>query len=139
MGCLLLEEKTCNLWQLQGSVGKLLGNQATDVRSHYQRLKRWLWSADHDKGLWIEMLRYQQQITWKGKSIEKLEKKARARMGHIVWHKFDLEEQSYTFVLLSTRTRSGKVELVRFITTLAPAKAVEYYGYRYRIESIATE
>jgi len=240
---LLLEEKSCNLWKLKGSVGKLLGNHSTDVRSHYQRLKRWLWSAEHNKGIWIEMLRavvsllkgkskclildgsswqwagntyhfltlsvlykgisipvfwlelgrlgissqwhrkkllrlalvlfdlsgkvlladreyvgsewftalkgaamdfvirlrnknYEQQITQQGKPMDKLEKKARARMGRIVWQPFELDEQTYTFVLLSTKTRSGKVELLRLITSLSPAKAVEYYGYRYRIESM---
>lgn len=240
---LLLEEKTCNLWKLKGSVGKLLGNQTTDVRSHYQRLKRWLRSAEENKGIWVEMLRaavsllqgksrclildgsswqwagktyhfltlsvlykgvsipvfwlelgrlgisnqwhrkkllrlalvlfdlsgkvlladreyigsdwftqlkgaamdfvirlrnknYEQQITHKGKPMNKLENKARARIGRIVWQEFELDEQPYTFVLLSTRTRSGKIELLRLITTLCPAKAVEYYGYRYKIESM---
>ena len=40
---LILDQKTLNLWKLKGSVGKLLGNTQTDSRSHYQRLKRWLW------------------------------------------------------------------------------------------------
>ncbi len=56
MVALLLEEKTINLWKLKGSVGKLLGNTTTDSRSHYQRLKRWLWAAANNKGLWIGML-----------------------------------------------------------------------------------
>lgn len=56
MVALLLEEKTINLWKLKGSVGKLLGNTSTDSRSHYQRLKRWLWSAAEDKGPWTGML-----------------------------------------------------------------------------------
>jgi hypothetical protein len=55
MVALLLEEKTVNLWKLKGSVGKLMGNTSTDSRSHYQRLKRWLWSAREDK-LWVGML-----------------------------------------------------------------------------------
>jgi len=65
--CLLLEEKTCNLWRLKASIGKLLGNQQTDVRSHYQRLKRWLRSAEANKGIWIEMLRAAVSLL-KGKS-----------------------------------------------------------------------
>ncbi len=56
MVALLLEEKTVNLWKLKGSVGKLLGNTATDSRSHYQRLKRWLWSGKVSKSIWIGML-----------------------------------------------------------------------------------
>ena len=240
---LLLEEKSCNLWKLKGSVGKLLGNTQTDSRSHYQRLKRWLWSGEQQKGIWIELLRtavrllkeqsvclildgsswkwggkkyhfltlsilyrgvsipifwlelnklgissqwqrklllrlalrlfdlsgkvlladreyigsewfttltraqidfcirlrkghYGQQITLMGKKTEKLEKKAKTRMGRVVWQPFELQGQSYTYVLLAYRTRSGKVDLLRLITTLTPAKAVAYYGYRYRIESM---
>jgi len=53
---LLLEEKTTNLWKLKGSVGKLLGNTDTDPRSHYQRLKRWLWSGLDSKKIWLGML-----------------------------------------------------------------------------------
>lgn len=240
---LLLEEKSCNLWQLKGSVGKLLGNTATDSRSHYQRLKRWLWSAEEQKGIWVELLRaavsllkqqsvclildgsswkwggkkyhfltlsvlyqgvsipifwlelnrlgissqwhrklllrlalrlfdlsgkvlladreyigsewfttltraevdfcirlrkghYEQEIRQAGKKVEKLEKKAKARMGRVVWQQFYLQEQSYTYVLVAYRTRSGEVDLLRLITTLRPAQAVKYYGYRYRIESM---
>jgi len=240
---LLLEEKSCNLWKLKGSVGKLLGNQTSDVRSHYQRLKRWLRSAEDNKGIWVEMLKaavsllegkskclildgsswqwsgktyhfltlsvlykgvsipifwlelarlgisnqwhrnkllrlalvlfdlsgkvlladreyigtdwfkalntaclhfvirlrnknYEPQITATGKPMHKLENKARSRVGRIVWQAFDLDEHQYTFVLLAIRNRSGKIELLRLITTLTPAKAVEYYGYRYRIESM---
>jgi len=64
---LLLEEKNCNLWKLKGLMSKLLGNQATDVRSHYQRLKRWLRSAEDNKGIWVEMLRASVSLL-KGKS-----------------------------------------------------------------------
>ncbi len=56
MVSLLLEEKTVNLWKLKGSVGKLLGNTATDPRSHYQRSKRWLWLGKTDKSIWLGML-----------------------------------------------------------------------------------
>ncbi|MEK6479191.1 hypothetical protein WJR50_16715, partial [Catalinimonas sp. 4WD22] len=56
MVALLLEEKTVNLWKLKGSVGKLLGNTATDSRSHYQRLQRWLWSGKVSKSIWIGLL-----------------------------------------------------------------------------------
>ena len=65
--CLLLEEKSCNLWKLKGSVGKLLGKQTSDVRSHYQRLKRWLRSAEDNKSIWVEMLRAAVSLL-KGKS-----------------------------------------------------------------------
>lgn len=57
MICLLLDEKTVNLWKLKGSVGKVLGNTKTDPRSHYQRLKRWLWSASNSKHLWVGMVK----------------------------------------------------------------------------------
>jgi hypothetical protein len=240
---LLLEEKTCNLWKLKGSVGKLLGNTATEPNSHYQRIKRWLRSGENNNGIWVEMLRaslsllkgkirflivdgsswkwagrtfhfltlsvlykgvsipifwlelgrlgissqwhrkkilkmalwlfdlsgkvlladreyvgskwfkeltkagidfvirlreknYQQEITLDGKPMAKLERKAKSRIGRLVWQVFELEGETYFFVLKSIKTRTGKVEFLRLITTLAPAKAVKYYGYRYRIESM---
>jgi hypothetical protein len=68
MVCLLLDEKTVNLWKLKGSVGKILGNTSTDSRSHYQRLKRWLWFGAANKSIWIGMLRA---------SVSLLEKKSR--------------------------------------------------------------
>ena len=68
--------------------------------------------------------------------MEKLEKKAKARMGRVVWQQFYLQEQPYTYVLVAYRTRRGELDLLRLITTLRPAQAVKYYGYRYRIESM---
>ncbi|GAA4439424.1 hypothetical protein GCM10023188_35750 [Pontibacter saemangeumensis] len=44
------------MWSLKGAIGKLLGNTATDPCSHYQRLKRWLWSGKKDKSLWVGLL-----------------------------------------------------------------------------------
>lgn len=243
MVALLLEEKTVNLWSLKGGVGKLLGNTATDSRSHYQRLKRWLWSGKEDKSLWVGMLQaavsllekksqllildgsswkwggskyhfltlsvlyqgvsipvwwqdlkklgissqwqrevmlrvvlkvvrlkgkvlladreyigtrwfcalqragigfairlrkgnYQQQIERKGKTVSKLEQKAKAQVGRPLWKKFTLKGHSYYYVLKAYRTRSGKLAFLRLITTLTPARAMESYGYRYRIESM---
>ena len=240
---LLLEEKTVNLWKLKGSVGKLLGNTQTDPRSHYQRLKRWLWSAAEDKRIWTGMLQaaasllekrsqllildgtswkwggkkyhfltlsvlyqgvsipvwwqelgklgissqwqrelmlrlalkvlrlkgkvlladreyigtkwfkalhragigfvirlragnYQQQIEGKGKPVSKLENKAKAQVGRLVWKKFTLQGHGYYYVLKAYRTRSGKVAFVRLATTLTPARAMQNYGCRYRIESM---
>ena len=243
MVALLLEEKTVNLWKLKGAVGKLLGNKATDSRSHYQRLKRWLWSAEKDKSLWVGMLQatmsllekksqhlildgsswrwggrkyhfltlsvlyqgvsiplwwqdlkklgissqwqrelmlrvvlkvvrlkgkvlladreyigtkwfdalqragigfvirlrkgnYEQQIELKGKPVSKLENKAKAQAGKLVWKKFMLQGHSYCYVLKAYRTRNGKLAFLRLITTLTPAKAMESYGCRYRVESM---
>jgi hypothetical protein len=243
MVCLLLEEKTCNLWKLKGSVGKLLGNHQSDPRSHYQRIKRWLWSGARNKGIWIEMLlaigclmrgktkilmldgtswqaggrtyhfltlsvlyqgvsiplfwldmgrlgisrqwhrkklltialglfdlagkvlladreyigsdwfkaltragldfvirlrdnTYQAHINLGSKSVEKLERKAKARIGRIVWQEFFIGEESYLFVMVAYRTRKGNVDILRLATTLSPAMAVKNYGYRYRIETM---
>ncbi len=239
--CLLLEEKTMNLWKLKGSVGKVLGNTKTDCRSHYQRLKRWLRAGEKDKGLWVGLLKasvslltkkskcliidgsswqwggktyhfltlsvlyqgvsvpifwvelsrlgissqwhrklllrvalklfdlqgkvllgdreyigeqwfkalkkasidfvirlragnYQQEIEQRGKPVSKLEQKAKARMGRVVWQSFLLENEPYHFVLMAYRSRAGKVEFLRLITTLTPQKAMKYYSCRYRIE-----
>lgn len=229
---LLLEEKTVNLWKLKGSVGKLLGNTQSDSRSHYQRLKRWLWSAAADKRFWTGMLtaaasllekkseylildgsswkgggkkyhfltlsvlyqgvsiplwwqelgklgissqeerelllrlalkvlrlpgkilladreyigtrwfgalhragigfvirlragHYQQQIELAGKPVSKLESKARAQVGKLVWQEFTLQGYSYYYVLKAYRSRTGKITFLRLITTLTPAKAMK--------------
>lgn len=53
---LVLDQKTVNLWKLKGSVGRLLGNTDTDSRSHYQRLKRWLWQGASEKRLWVRIV-----------------------------------------------------------------------------------
>jgi hypothetical protein len=243
MVALLLEEKTVNLWKLKGSVGKLLGNTETDPRSHYQRLKRWLWAGESDKSIWINMLKaavsllqkksqcliidgsswkwggqtyhfltlsilykgvsipiwwqnlgrlgisnqkqrklllrlalkvldlkgkvligdreyvgtewfaalqracidfalrlrkgnYQQEIEQKGKAVNKLENKAKAQIGKLIWKKFSLQGHQYYYVLKAYRNRSGKVEFLRLISSVTPALAMKYYGYRYRIESM---
>lgn len=243
MVALLLEEKTVSLWSLKGSVGKLLGNTATDPRSHYQRLKRWLWSGKSDKSIWVGMLQasmsllekksqhlildgsswkwagrkyhfltlsvlyqgvsiplwwqdlkklgissqwqrelmlrvvlklaqlkekvlladreyigtkwfgalqragigfvirlrkgnYQHEIELKGKSVSKLEQKAKGQVGKLVWKRFALQGHPYCYVLKAYRTRSGKIAFLRLITTLTPARAMKSYGYRYRIESM---
>ena len=57
MVALILSEKTVNLWKLKAGVGKQLGNNAVDSRSHYQRLKRWLWQEKATPGLWIQIAR----------------------------------------------------------------------------------
>ena len=58
MVALILSEKTVNLWKLKAGVGRLLGNTQTDVRSHYQRIKRWLWTAQKQKRMWIVIVKH---------------------------------------------------------------------------------
>jgi hypothetical protein len=79
---------------------------------------------------------YQEQVEQAGRPLAKLESKARSRVGRVVWQDFWLEGGAYRYVLVAYRDRSGKVELLRLVTTLSPAKAVEHYGHRYRIESM---
>jgi hypothetical protein len=55
MVALILTEKTVNLWKLKAGVGKQLGNKEVDSRSHYQRLKRWLWQEKATPGIWIQI------------------------------------------------------------------------------------
>ncbi len=243
MVCLLLEEKTVSLWKMKGSVGKLLGNTATDPRSHYQRLKRWLKLGDSDRQTWVGMVQaaaallekksryllldgtswkwgglkrhfltlsvlyqgvsipiwwqdlgklgissqwerklllwmarkalhlkgrilladreyvgiqwfetlrqagiafvirlrkgnYQHELELKGKSVGKLENKAKAQVGKLVWKTFTLDGHAYYYVLKAYRSRAGKIEFLRLISTVTPALAMEGYGYRYRIESM---
>ena len=55
MVALILSEKTVNLWKLKAGVGNQLGNKEVDSRSHYQRLKRWLWQEKATPGVWIQI------------------------------------------------------------------------------------
>lgn len=243
MVALLLTEKTVNLWKLKAGVGKQLGNTTVDSRSHYQRLKRWLWQEKATPGMWIQIAKaslsllggqtdcfiidgsswksggltyhfltlsvlyqgvsvpiwwlelgrlgqssqwhrqllirsalklldlhgkvllgdreyigvewfaalkragigivirlrvsdYQADIEASGKSIAKLESKAKGQLGGVIWQTFTLNSVPYIFVIVAYRNRSGKEEFLRLITTLTPAQAVERYKQRYRIESM---
>lgn len=243
MVALILEEKTVNLWKLKSGVGKQLGTNTVDSRSHYQRIKRWFWASQSQKGMWVVILKaalslltkqadiliidgsswksggvcyhfltlsllyngvsipiwwidldrlgqshqwhrklllktalkvldlrhkvllgdreyigtewfkvlksslidivirlrvtdYQCIINQKGKPISKLESKAKSKLGKAVWKFFVLNDQTYTFVIVAYKNRSGKIELLRLITTLTPAKAMAAYNKRYRIESM---
>jgi len=243
MVTLILTEKTVNLWKLKAGVGKQLANKEVDSRSHYQRLKRWLWQEKATPGLWIQIAKASLSLlgrqtdcliidgsSWKsggltyhfltlsvlyqgvsipiwwlelgrlgqssqwhrqllirsalrllnlqgkvllgdreyiglawlaalkragidivirlrvsdykaaiqacGKSITELESKAKSKLGRVVWQAFTLNAESYTFVIVAYRNRSGKTEFLRLITTLTPAQALERYKQRYRIESM---
>jgi hypothetical protein len=243
MVALILSEKTVNLWKLKAGVGKQLGNKEVDSRSHYQRLKRWLWQEKATPGIWIQIAKaslsllggqthcfiidgsswksggltyhfltlsvlyqgvsvpvwwlelnhlgqssqwhrqllirsalkllnlqgkvllgdreyigiewfsalkqagigivirlrvsdYKGAIEASGKSITKLENQAKNQLGKIIWQSFTLQSNTYTFVMVAYRNRSGKIEFLRLITTLSPADAVERYQQRYRIESM---
>jgi hypothetical protein len=243
MVALLLTEKTVNLWKLKAGVSRQLGNTAVDPRSHYQRIKRWLWQEKATPGMWIQIVKaslsllrgqtdcliidgsswksggltyhfltlsvlyqgvsvpiwwleldrlgqssqwqrhlllrsalrlldlpgkvllgdreyigaewfkvlkragidlvirlrvgdYQAAIEASGKPLTRLESKAKSQLGQVVWQPFTLNGHRYTFVLMAYRTRSGKQECLRLITTLSPAEAVERYQQRYRIESM---
>jgi len=80
---------------------------------------------------------YNDAINATGKPIEKLERRAKKRLGQAFSKHFDLNGESYFFVLTAYKDRNGKIEILRLITTLAYAnKAVELYKLRYRIESL---
>ena len=80
---------------------------------------------------------YTEAINAMGRSIEKLERKAKTRVGRAFSKPFDLDGESYYFVITAYKDRNGKTDLLRLITTLADAnKAVELYKLRYRIESL---
>lgn len=80
---------------------------------------------------------YQAHINATGKSVEKLEKKAKKRLGQAFSKPFELNGEFYFFVLQAYKDRNGKVEILRLITTLSNAnKAVELSKLRYRIESL---
>jgi hypothetical protein len=79
---------------------------------------------------------YQQNIEQQGCSVSKMESKARSSVGQVVWKKFTLQDHRYYYVLKAYRSRSNKVEYLRLISSVTPALAEEYYGYRYRIETM---
>ena len=80
---------------------------------------------------------YNDAINATGKPIEKLERRAKKRLGQAFSKHFDLNGESYFFVLTAYKDRNGKIEILRLITTLAYTnKAVELYKLRYRIESL---
>lgn len=79
---------------------------------------------------------YQKEIEHCGRKIEKLENKAKAKVGKLVWKRFILQGQAYYYALKAYRTRSGKIDYLRLISTLTPAQAMKNYGYRYRIETM---
>jgi hypothetical protein len=79
---------------------------------------------------------YQKEIEQRGRSVEKLEKKAKAKVGKLVWKRFVLQKHTYYYVLKAYRGRDGKTEFLRLISTLTPAQAIKSYGFRYRIETI---
>lgn len=96
----------------------------------------WLQEAGLDLVIRLRKGNYQQQIEQPGRRVIGLERKAKARLGRVVFQKFLLDNKPYTFVLVAYRERSGKTQFLRLITTLSPALAVKYYAYRYRIESM---
>ena len=77
---------------------------------------------------------YEGQIEQAGKKIAKLESKARAKPGRVVWQRFSLQGHSYRFVLKAYRERNGKIAFLRLISSLPADKALLYYMDRYRIE-----
>lgn len=79
---------------------------------------------------------YQKEIEQSGRKLEKLENKAKAKVGKLVWKRFFLHGKAYYFVLKAYRTRNGKIDFLRLISTLTPALAMKNYGYRYRIETM---
>lgn len=102
-------------------------------------------------GLWFKYLKdnelefvirlrdknYNDALNATGKSIEKLENKAKKRLGQAFSKHFELNGESYFFVLTAYKDRTGKVEILRLVTTIAYAnKAVELYKLRYRIEAL---
>ncbi len=77
---------------------------------------------------------YEQQIEEGGQKIAKLESKARAKVGSVVGQSFTLQKHTYSFVLKAYWERSGKIALLRLISSLPADKALQYYMDGYRIE-----
>ncbi|MEK6482613.1 transposase, partial [Catalinimonas sp. 4WD22] len=79
---------------------------------------------------------YQSDIEQRGHSVNKLENRARSRVGQVVWKQFTLQDHRYYYVLKAYHNRSGKIEYLRLISSVTPALAIECYRQRYRIEAM---
>jgi hypothetical protein len=126
----LLLRLALNVFVLKGKV--LLGDREYVGEQWFG----WLTKQGLDLVIRLRKGNYGEQIEKTGKRMVGLERKAKARLGRVVFQKFLLDNKPYTFVLMAYRERSGKIQFLRLITTLTPALAIRYYGYRYRIESM---
>ncbi len=126
----LLLRMALKVFVLKGKV--LLGDREYIGEQWFE----WLTKQGLDLVIRLRKGNYGEHIEKTGKRVIRLERQAKARLGRAVFQKFLLEGNCYTYVLMAYRERSGKVAFLRLITTLTPALAVKYYGYRYRIESM---
>jgi hypothetical protein len=126
----LLLRLALKLFRLEGKV--LLGDREYIGSEWFASLQQ----AGLELVIRLRKGNYQKEIEQKGKKVEKLESKAKAKVGKLVWKKFFLHGQAYYYVLKAYRTRKGKIDFLRLISTLTPALAMKNYGYRYRIETI---
>lgn len=79
---------------------------------------------------------YLKAVAATGLPVEELERKAKRRMGRINWQPFILAGKLHYYVLVAYWNRNGKIEFLRLISSLPPARAVGLYKQRYRIESM---
>jgi hypothetical protein len=116
-----------------GPAGARLAGQGPAGRPGEYISQEWLGAlrqAGIDPVIRLRKGNYKEQVGQAGRPLAKLESQARARVGWVVWQQFLLKGGAYRYVLVAYRDRSGKVELLRLVTTLTPAKAEEHYGYR---------
>jgi hypothetical protein len=123
----LLLKSALKLFDLKGKT--LLGDREYIGTQWFATLKE----AEIDFVIRLREGNYKQQIEQAGSKYSKLESKAKSCMGHILWQQFSLQGKDYRYVIVAYQDRNKKVNLLRLITTLTPAKAVKYYGFRYRI------
>jgi transposase len=126
----LLIRSALKLLDLQGKV--LQGDRKYIGAEWFRALKQ----AGIDLVIRLRVSDYQAAIEAWGKTLAKLESKAKSRLGRVIWQHFTLKGHQYTLVLVAYGNRSGKQECLRLITTLSPAEAVARYKQRYRIESM---
>lgn len=126
----LLLKSARKLFDLKGKI--LLADREYIGSNWFATLKQ----AGLDFVIRLRKGNYKTEIGQQAGKYSKLERKAKARIGRILWQEFSLQGEVYFYVLVAYRNRNQQVELLRLITTLTPAKAVTSYGFRYRIETM---
>jgi hypothetical protein len=126
----LLLRGALRLFNLKGKV--LLGDREFIGRDWLATLQQ----ADLEVVIRLKEAAYEAEIEANGKTIAKLERKARHRHGRVISQRFELGGSWYWYVLVATQQDSAPTQYLRLLSSVKPQEAVDHYGKRYRIEQL---